>query len=411
MKRLIICCDGTWNMPDPKVGKVTNVVKMARAVKSHDSRRVPQVVYYDKGVGTDWGPDKLRGGLLGLGLEENLVQAYRFLVHNYQEGDAIFIFGFSRGAYTVRSLIGFIQHFGLLLKSWDYYTPKAFDLYRQRPVGGAGDTAWKEQVAAFRHDPVGNNKERIPRATRDIPVCFVGVWDTVGSLGIPIKALSFLNSTDYHDCTLCPCIQNAYHALAIDEHREPFAPTLWDEPAKQGQVLEQRWFAGVHSNQGGGYGTVHHNGEIDQGPRHGDGMANISLQWISQKAMGLGLELDLIYLRHFRPWVADTFGNEMTWYYRILGSLDRAVKQGKYANEAIDPSVFELIRYSDPATYPTVERRLNDSYAYPPYRPANLRQLINAATKLGKDADYPYAFEVLEAAESKLTQPGTVAIS
>ena len=136
-KRLVVCCDGTWNEPDQEVDdnpadetEPTNVLKVVRGLAPVDGGQVPQVVYYDTGVGTQGLADKYTGGGLGSGLSENIQQAYRFIANNYREGDELFLFGFSRGAYTVRSLAGFIGAAGLLRKENLRLLPEAYALYR-----------------------------------------------------------------------------------------------------------------------------------------------------------------------------------------------------------------------------------------------------------------------------------------
>ena len=140
MKKIIICCDGTWNKPDQKsnkfnVRKPTNITKLSRALKTTCDNKEAQVCYYDTGVGTGNILDKYLGGGTGQGLEKNIMEAYRFLVNNYHPKDKIFMFGFSRGAYTVRSLTGLVNLIGLLPKNNDYWFPEGFEIYRDKNKG------------------------------------------------------------------------------------------------------------------------------------------------------------------------------------------------------------------------------------------------------------------------------------
>ncbi|MFW0795031.1 DUF2235 domain-containing protein [Gordonia sp. CPCC 205515] len=241
-KRLIVCCDGTWNVFGQK--HPTNVVKLYEAIGSADDDGVRQERIYVAGVGTKpW--QRIRGGVLGWGLSKNLKEAYRKLVEAYEPGDEIFLFGFSRGAYTARSLGGFIRNSGILKREHMDQADAAFDLYRDRDKSSAPR---QEQATEFRQ-----------KYSHETPIRFIGVWDTVGSLGIPIDGWKFAEKINrrwaFHDTQLSTTVQAAYHALAIDEKRRPFGPTLWtpqpDRP--EGQIIEQVWFSGVHCNVGGGY--------------------------------------------------------------------------------------------------------------------------------------------------------------
>ena len=144
MKRIVICADGTWNRPDQKDrGKLkpSNVVKMSRAVQPQAEDGTQQVVYYDEGVGTEWGLlGPIIGGAFGFGLDKNIMDCYRFIALNYNEGDELYFFGFSRGAFTVRSLAGFISRVGLLSKNEIYILDWAYELYRKHTNGDNDET-------------------------------------------------------------------------------------------------------------------------------------------------------------------------------------------------------------------------------------------------------------------------------
>lgn len=338
-KRLIVLCDGTWNKAenlDRGKRKPTNVMKMLRAIRPVTADGTVQVTYYDEGVGNNPGLDRWLGGGVGAGLDRNIREAYRFLLYNYTPGDTIFFFGFSRGAYTVRSLAGLINHLGLLPKTHDFYLPEAYALYRERPSVDVKQTDWQQRVAAFRAE----------HEARTVSIDFVGVWDTVGALGLPLNVFTLLNRRRYqfHDARLSPIIRHAYHALAIDEQRRTFQPTLWENHSAD-QVLEQRWFAGVHTNVGGGY-------------EH-DGLANCSLHWMKEKAVTLGLGVDEEFLRFYKPWFGDELRDSMTWFYRLLGRQLRPVGVGHNTYEVIDESVRRRQKYTEaaytPANVPLVE--------------------------------------------------------
>lgn len=252
MKRLVCCLDGTWNTPDQE-GNPTSVTRIMRAIRPVADDGTQQIVFYDKGVGTGGWLNRLRGGALGRGLGENVCDAYRFLVNNHEPGDEIYVFGFSRGAFTARSLCGLVGRIGLLPDEREYTTEDAWDAYRS-PA--------KDPDREGRLDAIADH------AITDVHVRLVGVWDTVGALGIPNDWFTWNMRRRYafHNTQLGHGIDHAFHALAIDERRGPFVPTLWrlppgealpatDEagPDETRTVVEQVWFPGVHTDIGGGY--------------------------------------------------------------------------------------------------------------------------------------------------------------
>jgi len=260
-KRIIFCADGTWDTVQSK----TNVYKIYKA-----STVTPdQLTFYDDGVGADGAPlEKLAGGAFGLGLWQKVKDGYTAVAHAYEKDDDIFIFGFSRGAYTARSLAGMIAICGLPTKAFDKdLVNKTFDAYRKRDER----QAILAGLAAY--------------GLYDAAIKMVGVWDTVGSLGIP----AIIGGVDpvlygFLDPTLHPDVKSAYHALAIDERRAEFPPTLWTSQPQAGQTVEQVWFTGVHCDIGGGYPET--------------GLSDITLSWMMGKARSLGLEF-----------AADVWGN------------------------------------------------------------------------------------------------------
>ena len=238
-KRLIVCLDGTWNSPDN--GQPTNVVKIMSAIAPVDEQGVRQITFYDAGVGADSGwIDRVVDGVTGRGLDQNVRDGYRFLAHNWLPGDEIYVFGFSRGAFTARSLCGFIDLVGLLPKR--EMMPRlgeAWALYQQPK--GQRDEAKRRELCAL---------------SRPARIKCLGVWDTVGSLGVPLETLRWANRRhQFHDAELSDVVECAFHALAIDEKRGPFGPVLWQKKcgADLPKVVEQVWFPGVHSNAGGGW--------------------------------------------------------------------------------------------------------------------------------------------------------------
>lgn len=270
MKRLVVCCDGTWNKPDNE--NVTNVEKIARTVQTDPSATggVYQLVYYISGVGAgSYGADRVLGGAFGFGLLHNVIACYRFLAQNYEPGDEIFITGFSRGSYTARSVAGMLARVGLLTKVAlvQERLPEAVHLYQgtKMPEGAFG-----ESVDEFKHDHCHATK-----------VTFLGVFDTVGALGVP----GFERDTPrFHDVQLSDQVLCARQALAIDETRLKFAPTFWEAPSDPADAVtedprvKQVWFEGAHSDVGGGYAQT--------------GLSDTSLLWMAREAHAAGLVFD-----------------------------------------------------------------------------------------------------------------------
>ncbi|BAY14322.1 hypothetical protein NIES21_00790 [Anabaenopsis circularis NIES-21] len=266
MKRLVICCDGTWQQlasPYP-----SNVVKLAQSVKPIAQDGVPQIVFYDEGIGSE--SQKVLGGATGLGIDRNIEDGYRFLVLNYVPGDEIYLFGFSRGAYTVRSLAGMIYCSGLLDRPHITKAHEAYELYRNRNVKP------KDKEAVNYRKTYGER----------VPITLIGCFDTVGALGIPGLAVfkKFHDQLNqryrFHDTTLNKDIQNAIHAMAIDEIREIFDVTpMKAHPEATNQRVIQKWFPGEHGCVGGG--TEEHSG-----------LSDAALQWMIDSVGDLGLGLD-----------------------------------------------------------------------------------------------------------------------
>ena len=267
-KRLVVCCDGTWNKPDQLSDGVpapTNVSKIALGVSREDSDGIPQLLFYQRGVGTAQ-LQRVRGGAFGYGLSHNVRDCYRFIVRNYEPGDELYFFGFSRGAYTARSTVGLIRNSGILRSDHDGRINDAYKLYRSRND---------------RHHPSSVDAQIFRRmySHDDLEIHFVGVWDTVGALGIPIDGvrIPFMDKYwGFHNTDLSRRVRFAYQALAIDEQRGPFKPTIWkQDPQAEGQTLEQVWFAGVHCDVGGGYREQE--------------LAEIPLLWMVKRASDCGL--------------------------------------------------------------------------------------------------------------------------
>ena len=315
-KRIVICCDGTWNRHPKALGsksddEKTNVQRMFECTTIGTvSDNVQQLGYYDAGMGsgtTDW-RDRLIQGLSGEGLERNTLDAYTFLCMNYFPGDDIFLFGFSRGAYTVRSLAGLIRNCGILTPNNLYLVGAAYDLYKNRNNYATPDSSMMK----------GFKKQYTPYSIEgDVRIKLIGVWDTVGTLGIPENALEKHNYEKYkfHDLTLSSFVSNAYHALAVDETRKSYKPALWYQSphaSSTGQVLEQRWFVGAHHNVGGGYQKCT--------------LQNITLKWMASKARAAGLDIDFIQVNRLPVDDTQAPARSSSFFSRMLGTYHRRIK-------------------------------------------------------------------------------------
>jgi uncharacterized protein (DUF2235 family) len=257
-KRIAYCADGTWDSSSNN----SNVYRLFKSILT----TADQVAYYDDGVGADGLPlEKLVGGAFGTGLFQKIKDGYSKISQVYEADDELFVFGFSRGAYTARSLAGMIAICGLPTKDFDdNLVETAFQAYRNKDQR----TQLLSTLGKY--------------GMYDAKLTMVGVWDTVGALGIPavFGAVSPL-IYGFLDTSLHPDVLNAYHALAIDERRAAFPPTLWTSQ-NPGQTLEQVWFCGVHSDVGGGYAA-----DAD-----GTALSDLTLGWMIDKASDLGLVID-----------------------------------------------------------------------------------------------------------------------
>jgi uncharacterized protein (DUF2235 family) len=257
-KNIVVCCDGTGSEYGDHN---TNVLKLYSILPKNDGR---QATFYDPGVGTyslpavfnqpaRWAA-KMLGLAFGWGMTANIADAYRFLMRTYQRGDRVFLFGFSRGAYTARAVAAMLYKCGLLDQRNDNLLPYAVNLfkYERRPRIYAG----------FRR-----------AFSRHCRVHFLGIWDTVKSVGWIFDPLT-LPFTRHN-----PGVRTVRHAVSIDERRCFYRQNLWGPPA-EGQDVKQAWFAGTHSDVGGSY------------PETESGLAQIALQWMVEEAAGSGLLID-----------------------------------------------------------------------------------------------------------------------
>lgn len=301
MKRILIACDGTWNRLDATYP--TNVLKFAQSVVSTAADGTKQIVIYVEGVGTGHGTgklarfiDKVGGGAFGSGLMANIERAYEQLVFTYEPGDEIHIVGFSRGAYTARSLAGLIRSSGIISRDHVDKISEAIDRYQSRAEDSHPDVpdncrfraAYSPSTITSQKDHEWrerNHPDLLKRSTL-LKIAYLGVWDTVGALGVPNHyaiASLFNQKFQFHDTDLSRSVAAARHAVAIDEHRATFPPALWgnleDLNSLVGSIkYRQEWFPGDHGSVGGG-GDIY-------------GLSANSFLWIVEGAQKQGLELD-----------------------------------------------------------------------------------------------------------------------
>ena len=376
MKRLALFFDGTWNLP----GSDTNVWRLSRMLADRNNDGVRQLIHYDPGVGTKW-YDRLSGGAFGQGLSRNVLDGYRWLVAHYDPGDQIYLFGFSRGAVTARSLAGVIARCGLLERDAPLSSPQVYDRYRKgddvRPLyellylrDRKGETRFdSEELALLAHSRWSSNL-----------VEMVGVWDTVGSIGVPFGNIPGVSRStlQFHNTHLSTIVRHSYQALALDEFRKPFWAILWTRfapdqptpsiPRDDERIVEQRWFSGAHSNVGGGYAR-------DLLPRR-------PLAWILSKAESCGLafrervrierEQDL-----HRP-IRDSYGEFLGGAWKVL-TLGRRYVRWVMSDPVRKEAHQSGLRAVPAGTVTTVNERIDLSVFRrcqmdPTYRPLSLEE-------------------------------------
>jgi uncharacterized protein (DUF2235 family) len=310
-RQLVILCDGTSNTVQGQGG--TNVLKLLSALPADDAL---QKVFYDTGVGSPaYAPgatwldqlkltwERIQGLAFGTGVFENIAQAYEFLMREYQSGDQIFVFGFSRGAFTARSVVGMVNAFGLLPINSAHLIPTLLNIYFTRTAADPVSRMGRKLMSM--EEPVNSRKalvrkvqdELIPFERQHVQVHFVGVWDTVATMGIPPldkqipvnASMKNVTKDAQGQAEITPKkFLHVRQALALDEHRALFAPRVYtdhdiDPPDASGQSLKQRWFAGSHCDVGGTYGD-------------NSAISHAALMWIAQEAQSLQLRVHLDHL-------------------------------------------------------------------------------------------------------------------
>lgn len=414
-KKLIVCCDGTWKdsasslmissaLPwsfffpakNPVEEIPTNITRISRAIRPIDSKGHPQIVYYQAGLGTQGGIlSRIIAGAIGQGLAENIREAYSFIALNYVPGDEIYLIGFSRGAYTARSVAGLISDFGLLTRdglAW------FLDIFNDWEFSGQ-----KGYKSALMHDDASFNIQADPADIKpwvtaykaelrrisyaiptDVPIQAIGVWETIGALGIPLSPILQRLGLPWHvrpyrffDTALSNATKYAFQALALDEHRSAYYPAVWEKPQGINAVLKQTWFPGVHSGVGGGY--------KDQG------LSTITLAWMMSQLAPF-IDFDPQYLRkQFQAnekvleaeslpptafqWAASQLRDSASGLRALLGTRTRTPgRYHRYDAKADRPDKDQLLVDTHEHIHYAVRSRevtggLNERNRMAPYRP------------------------------------------
>lgn len=338
MKRIIICADGTWNRPEENIEEdfPTNVLKFARGIAPKDTEDNKQIVFYDWGIGSYH--DKNTGGGFGAGLEKNVMDGYRFLVHNYEPEDEIYLFGFSRGAYTVRSLCGLLNNCNILKGSESNRIVEAFELYKN-----PDHTPMDDHTVEWR------NKYSIEGSNI---VTFIGVWDTVGAMGLPFSFFGLIKDQHrFYDNKLGSNVVTARHALSLDERRDDFEPTMWNP--NDNVDLKQVWFAGVHSDVGGGYKN-----DTDKTI-----LSDIPMTWLMNEARSKGLTFeDFLSAAALNPTASQH--DEYKGLMRFLGKYIRVIPDPNLILTLVHSSVKKRYDSSNYKSAP-IEKFISDYNGWP----------------------------------------------
>lgn len=377
MARIAIFCDGTWNSPTMK--QPTHVVRLFEQTRHTNA----QHAHYFEGVGTGGGEVnffskalmKVGGGAFGWGLNENIKQAYAALCAQYEAGDEIFIFGFSRGAYTARSLAGMIRKCGIVADPTPDTLDDAFRLYRKPGIENHPDALhvlqtrrklsprfatsdqdmnWRS-VTPWRDDPAQMHK---------VEIAYLGIWDTVGSLGVPAPLLGpvatvWNSKYRFHDTLLTSMVKAARHAVALDERRVFYRPALWDNleasrgheglnkgDRSEARAYQQVWFTGTHAIVGGSAPKAR-------------ALTGQSMLWIAEVARNAGLDIRMDDLLDRAPDpMADSHTlSQPPWLYTVAGNL---LKWRKGPGHALD-------------LHPSADQRVKGRRDY---RPRSLKSLL-----------------------------------
>lgn len=428
-KRLIFCFDGTWNKL--AADTPTNVVLTAASIERITADGIAQIMHYDEGVGTGV-REKYTGGIFGAGLDINLREAYRFLLFNYDPGDQIYVFGFSRGAFTARTFVGLLRHVGPLRRLHVDRIDSAIALYKNRNDSSPANlTALRKFRADYANgvcvdagDDVwrcANVKGYVAGSAPLMTVTFLGVWDTVAAMGVPAifpYSSWFNRKHHYHDMSVDGFVEAMRHAVAIDERRATFPATLAEgldalnhargvAPEDRNAPYQERWFPGVHGAVGGG-------GDIR-------GLSDAALSWVLQGAKQAGLRLDTEHGTRIHGFAPDATAPLQNVKGAKLGLMDRvaADRPGPHHDWQVHASaqrrwaglVAGVSGYR-PGTLAAAAEEL-DALALTPFTPPtelNGEELIKSGDTLSKIANRVYGRSshwqlIFEANRDRLDDP------
>jgi len=339
MKNLVVCFDGTWNVPEQEengVASPTNVVKLFHSLADKAEDGCEQLKYYHPGVGTEHSAFKKQmGGMFGYGIAMHIKSAYFWLGCNYEPNDRIYLFGFSRGAFTVQSLSALINLRGI------------------PPLKGVKSAdAWKKVEREYK-----KYQKRKSDSTRsgEGNIHFLGLWDMVGALGIPNSSavLNLFDSGDawkYHDGKLQANVRHARHAMAMDERRASFTVARWnncEESRRNGQDVGELWFSGVHSDVGGGY--------------YESGLSDCALEWMMREAEKCSLGIRPEAKEFIKPEPCAVMHNSLKGIFKKLRSRPRNIP-------AMTPENGTLFHAS------ALERQKKSPILFPAYHPTKILQ-------------------------------------
>lgn len=362
-KAIVLFLDGTRNTREDETNVHRLYVKVQKAGKTTDG--LTQSPWYYEGVGTRM-TDFVSGAVWGRGVSRDVRVGYEKLVKEYQPGDRVYIFGFSRGAFTARSLAAFVAHYGVLKRDSDL---KVTDLYKDYKVADPTRPMLRLEMLQKEGKELTAAEQRLLKESYSVPIHFLGVWDTVGTIGLPIPAGQLSKQANrYHFMEPRLAYLKCCQALAVDEKRPHYRPILWKRfvPAdkmnadgtppplsERDQRYQQRWFVGAHSNVGGGY-------------KNPSGLYKVSLKWMEDEAAETGLGIadrqKLDGTEHLQP-INDSFGDfvpyKMAWWIKpdprplLRPGQEKTSKRGTGAgttgyvytlNEVVDETVYDRVK-------------------------------------------------------------------
>lgn len=412
MKRLIYCLDGTANRYDDAYP--TNVVIMDKSISENDNG-IKQIKYYHKGVGTNRG-EKIIGGAGAFGLFQNIMESYEHLCRHYEIGDEIYIFGFSRGAFTARSFAGLIGFCGLLspekLSELDkvevYYkdrvtqTKDEVEEFNQWRMKNCVSLCANEEDYIYRKEKLENEKD-VPNILK---IKYIGVWDTVKTIGI-------FKKYEWHDDKLFSHVEYARHAIALDERREKFNITKWNnieelnrlasKNGREGRPYQQLWFPGTHGSVGGG--GLHR------------GLSDEAFQWIREGAKEAGLKFtdsENAEIFSLKPnpldWIYNSTGEDTTFLKRAQGLFFKGLYNVLGKIDRDGPKSLDELHITVKIRFLSTEKYLPENKLYRPKSLSKLEKELSEMESTYTAIDYEGAFQNRENSGINKNQDGVVTV-